>query len=91
MYLRQELNDIKVKPRQNIHVFIPDLGGKILDLDPRRVTPIENDWQDEAILPKLENNLDIILKNPGVYPTEAITQFNPDVLTPFFTRLPQYS
>lgn len=65
--------------------------SEVLDINPKSVRPIENDWQDQSILPHLKNHLDILPKCPGIYPTEAITQFNSAKLTPFFTRLPQYS
>ena len=68
-----------------------DFFAKILDLDPQRHKVIENDWQEETMIATLKNNLDILPRNPGIYPTEAITQYNPKKLTPFFTKLPQYS
>ena len=52
---------------------------------------MENDWQDESILPRLQNKLDILPRCPGIYPTEAISRFDPKKLAPFFARLPQYS
>ena len=54
-----------------------DFFSKMLDLDPSRHNIIENDWQEESILATLQNNLDILPKNPGIYPTEAIAQHNP--------------
>ena len=63
----------------------------MLDLDPSRHKIIENDWQEETILATLQNNLDILPKHPGIYPTEAIAQHNPKKLGPFFNKLPQYS
>ena len=68
-----------------------DFFSKMLDLDPGRHRVIDNDWQQESTIAKLSNHLDILPRCPGIYPTEAITQFNPKKLTPFFTRLPQYS
>jgi hypothetical protein len=50
--------------------------------------PIENDWQKQDIIPKLENGLDIILKNPGIYPVESINHYMKGGLNSFFTRLP---
>ena len=45
----------------------------VLDVDPKSVRPIPNDWQDASILPNLANHLDVLPKCPGIYPTEAIT------------------
>ena len=36
--------------------------SQLLDIDPQRHKVIENDWQDEKIVAKLENNLDILLR-----------------------------
>ena len=54
-------------------------------------TPIQNDWQDSKIIPTLTSGLDVILKNPGIYPTETINRLNKGKLGNFFTKLPQYS
>jgi len=56
-----------------------------------KVTPIENDWQNPDIIPYLGNNLDILIKNPGIYRTESINQLNQGKIDTFYTRLPQYS
>lgn len=63
----------------------------MLDLDPGRHRIIENDWQEESTIAKLSNHLDILPREPGIYPAEAITQFDPDRLAPFFSKLPAYS
>ena len=53
---------------------------------------IENDWQDEkTTIPTLANYLDVLPKNPGIFPTESISKFDQARLHPFFSRLPQYS
>jgi len=44
-----------------------------------------------SIIPKLENGLDILIKQPGIFPTESINQYNKGKLGDFFSRLPQYS
>ena len=62
-----------------------------LDTHKNEIVPIDNDWQDPSIIPKLENGLDVILKNPGIYPVETINHYNKNRLGTFFTRLPQYS
>jgi hypothetical protein len=68
--------------------FIADL----LDVDTKQIKPIPNDWQDEnETIPELKNYLDLLPKNPGIFPTESISQFDKQTLHPFFTRLPQYS
>lgn len=43
------------------------------------------------MIPTLQNGLDIILKNPGIFPTESINHYERGTLGSFFTRLPQYS
>ena len=63
----------------------------MLDLDPSRHRVVNNDWQEETTIPTLKNKLDILPRCPGIYPTEAIAQYNPKKLTPFFAKLPQYS
>ena len=68
-----------------------DFFSKMLDLDPARHRVVNNDWQEETMIPKLKNKLDILSRCPGIYPTEAIAQYNPKKLTPFFAKLPQYS
>ena len=60
----------------------------MLDLDPGRQRVIENDWQQESTVATLKNHLDILPRCPGIYPTEAIAQYNPQKLTPFFAKLP---
>lgn len=55
------------------------------------IIPIENDWQDISIVPTLQNGLDIVLKNPGIFPVETINQYQRGKLGNLFTRLPQYS
>lgn len=52
--------------------------------------PVENDWQDYDSVPNLENKLDIIIKQPGIYPTSEIVKLDPKLFT-FFNRLPAYS
>lgn len=32
------------------------------------IVTVENDWQEPSTIPYLENGLDVILKNPGIYP-----------------------
>jgi len=65
-----------------------DFFSKMLDLDPSRHRVVNNDWQEETTIPTLKNKLDILPRCPGIYPTEAIAQYNPKKLTPFFTKLP---
>ena len=60
----------------------------MLDLDPNSKKVIENDWQEESMVATLKNRLDILPRNPGIFPTEAITQYEPKKLIPFFTKLP---
>lgn len=62
-----------------------------MDTHKNDIIPIENDWQNKSIIPHLENGLDIILKNPGIYPVESINHYTKGKLDTFFTRLPQYS
>lgn len=38
----------------------------------------------------MKNNIDIVLKKPGIYPTSEIVKLNPQNYT-FFNRLPTYS
>jgi len=52
---------------------------------------IPNDWQSEDIIPSLGNKLDVVLKQPGIYPTESINHLNQGALGSYFLRLPQYS
>lgn len=59
-----------------------------LDLHTHEITPIPNDWQDSSIIPTLQNGLDILIKNPGIFPTETINHYNKGKLGSFFTRLP---
>lgn len=62
--------------------------SKPLDIQANDYTPIQNDWQDTSIIPELANGLDIILKNPGIYPTESVNRLNKGRLKNFFTKLP---
>jgi hypothetical protein len=64
---------------------------EMLDIEPNHLVPIKNDWQKESEIPRLQNHLDIITKNPGVFPVEEICKFNEAKLTPFFTKIPPYS
>lgn len=41
------------------------------------IDPVENDWQDFSMIPTLENHLDVILKQPGIYPTSEIVKLDP--------------
>lgn len=52
------------------------------------ITPVENDWQSSSNIPYLANGLDIILKNPGIYPVETINHYNKGKLGQFYTKLP---
>jgi hypothetical protein len=66
--------------------------SRLVDIDHKQFKAVENDWQNEAeTIPTLKNYLDILPKNPGIFPTESISQFDKKKLHPFFTRLPQYS
>lgn len=49
---------------------------------------IENDWQDPKIIPNLANKLDLLIRNPGIFPTETINHFNNGALGTFYSRLP---
>jgi hypothetical protein len=61
-------------------------------VDNKSFKTIENDWQNEKeTIPTLKNCLELLPKNPGIFPTETISQFDKKRLHPFFTRLPQYS
>lgn len=69
-----------------------EFSSKLLDLDAKGVKAVENDWQDAAsTIPELKNYLNILPKNPGIFPTESISQFDKARLHPFFTRIPSYS
>ena len=65
--------------------------SNILDVDPAVIAPVENDWQSEDILPTLKNNLDLLPKCPGIFPSESIASFDKARLMPFFSKLPQFS
>ena len=62
-----------------------------LNTSKNEIIPINNDWQKKEIIPTLSNGLDLILKNPGIFPVESINHYNSGKLGDFFTRLPQYS
>lgn len=51
------------------------------------IVPIQNDWQDYEMIPTLQNNLDIIVKNPGIFPTSEIVKLNPNLFT-YYNKLP---
>jgi hypothetical protein len=38
----------------------------------QQVQPVQNDWQDPKIIPRLQNHLEILTKCPGIYPAESI-------------------
>lgn len=42
------------------------------------------------MIPTLQNNLDIIINNPGIYPTSEIVKMDPSLYS-FFYRIPAYS
>lgn len=55
------------------------------------LVPIENDWQDYyKDIPTLANNLDVVIKNPGIFPTSELVKINPQLFS-FFGKLPAYS
>jgi len=48
--------------------------SKLLDVDTGSIGPVENDWQDEKkTIPELKNFLDVLPRNPGIFPTESIS------------------
>ena len=63
----------------------------LLDCHQNDIEPVANDWQDKASIPKLAHGLDVLLKRPGIYPTETVNQLNQGRLGSFFTKLPPYS
>ena len=76
----------------NLHFYLNrDRISTPLDTSLNEIVPIENDWQDSSMIPTLQNGLDIILKNPGIFPTESINHYTRGKLGNFFTKLPQYS
>jgi len=62
-----------------------------LNLEATEIEPIENTWQSTSMIPTLKNGLDVILKHPGIYPTETINKYTEGRCGSFFTKLPQYS
>ena len=64
--------------------------SKPVDIHSNIIEVIENDWQSKDIIPDLRNSLDIITKQPGIYPTSEIVKLNPSLYT-FFNGLPAYS
>ena len=70
---------------------IKEKSTHLKDVKIKEVLPVENDWQDPKILPRLKNHLDVLTKCPGIYPAESIIQFNKSKLERFFGELPQYS
>jgi hypothetical protein len=60
----------------NLHFYLNrDRISTPLNTDLNEIVPIENDWQDSSMIPTLQNGLDIILKNPGIFPTESINHY----------------
>jgi len=48
--------------------------SRLVDIDHKQFKAVENDWQNEAeTIPTLKNYLDILPKNPGIFPTESIS------------------
>ena len=68
-----------------------DRISTVLDTHQNEIVAVENDWQDPSMIPTLQNGLDIILKNPGIFPVESINHYQQGKLGQFFTKLPQYS
>ena len=61
-----------------------------VDVHSNTIEPIENDWQEFSRVSTLVNQLDIVIKQPGIYPTSEIVKLDPKLYT-FFNRLPAYS
>lgn len=64
--------------------------GHEVDMHQNKIEPIENDWQEYELIPTLKNHLDIVTRNPGIFPTSEIVKMNPKLFT-FFNKLPAYS
>jgi hypothetical protein len=80
------------RQQSNVQFYLNrDRISEVLDTNLNEIVPIKNNWQDPDIIPILENGLDVILKNPGIYPVESINHYMKGKLDTFFTRLPQYS
>jgi len=47
----------------------------LLDCHQNEIVQVANDWQDKSIIPRLENGLDLVLKQPGVHQTESINHY----------------
>lgn len=62
-----------------------------LDYHKQRLIPIENTWQDPAIIDTLGNDLEKLLPFEGIFPVEEVNKIHKGKLGDFFTRLPQYS
>ena len=62
----------------NLHSFYlnRERVSEYLDVESNELIPIENDWQDISIVSELENGLDVIVKQPGIFPTETINNYN---------------
>ena len=52
-----------------------DRISTVLDTHQNEIVAVENDWQDPSMIPTLQNGLDIILKNPGIFPVESINHY----------------
>ena len=87
---RQPTGREKALQRQNFS-FHGYYEGKELNYRKTRIEAIRNTSQDPAAIPTLENGLEIVLENPGVFPVETINVLNKGRLGNFYTRLPQYS
>lgn len=92
----QKQNQKSAASRSNAYsnTYGNSLDGHIMsdtvDVYSNKIEPIANDWQDMSIVPTLENNIDIVIREPGIYPTSEIVKLNPQNYT-FFNRLPAYS
>ena len=77
------------RQQSNVQFYLNrDRISEVLDTNLNEIVPIKNNWQDPDIIPTLENGLDVILKNPGIYPVESINHYMKGKLDTFFTRLP---
>ena len=80
----------KFAVKYNHHANVEPYADSI-SVSANPLVPVENDWQDYyKDIPTLANNLDVVIKNPGIFPTSELVKLNPQLFS-FFGKLPAYS
>ena len=60
----------------NIHPNIEPNADSI-SVDEKPLIAVNNDWQDFEDIPQLQNNLDMVIKTPGIIPSSELVKINP--------------